>query len=76
MAKEKSEKGLKEEKQQKYTKYEIARLIGARALQLSQGAEMQVKLTKKQLEEINYDVIAIAKMEFEKGVLPIRVKQE
>ena len=76
MAKEKSEKGSKEEKQQKYTKYEIARLIGARALQLSQGAEMQVKLTKKQLEEINYDVIAIAKMEFEKGVLPIRVKQE
>ncbi len=57
----------------KYTKFEKARIIGARALQLSMGAPMLIKLSKKELEEINYDVNKIAKMEFEKGVLPITV---
>jgi len=61
--------------QEKFTKYEIARMIGARALQIASGAPILLKLDKKELEEINYNTITIAKMEFEKGVLPITIKR-
>lgn len=59
----------------KYTKYEIARIIGARALQISQGAPFMLKLTQKDLEKLRYNVIEIAKLEFEKGVVPINIKR-
>ncbi|HIH25943.1 DNA-directed RNA polymerase subunit K [Candidatus Woesearchaeota archaeon] len=59
----------------KYTKYERARLIGARALQISMGAPILVKLTEEDFERINYNPVDIAKMELEKGVLPITVKR-
>ena len=59
----------------KYTKYEIARIIGARALQLSQGAPFMVELSQKDLEKLRFNVIEIAKLEFEKGVVPIEVKR-
>ena len=58
-----------------YTKYEVARIIGARALQLSQGAPFMLKLTQKDLEKLRYSPIEIAKLEFEKGVVPITVKR-
>lgn len=57
------------------TKYEKARLIGSRALQISQGAPIQVKLTKKQLEELKYNPVEIAKREFDEGVVPIGVRR-
>jgi len=53
----------------KYTKYEIARIIGARALQIAMGAPI---LTDRGEEK---NVIQIAKKEFEEGVLPITVKR-
>jgi len=59
----------------KLTKFEIARIIGSRALQISQGAPFLIKLSKKDLESINYDVIEIAKREFNEGVLPIEIKR-
>ena len=59
----------------KYTKYERARLIGARALQISMGAPLLVKLTEQDLGRINYNPVEIAKMELEKGVLPITVRR-
>lgn len=59
----------------KYTKYEKARIIGARALQLAMGAPMLVKLTEKDLEAIKFNPIEIAKMEFEKDVLPITIRR-
>ena len=59
----------------KYTKYERARLIGARALQISMGAPLLVKLTEQDLDRINYNPVEIAKMELEKGVLPITVRR-
>jgi DNA-directed RNA polymerase subunit K len=62
-------------KEDEYTKYEKARLIGSRALQISMGAPFLVKLTPKQLEELSYNPIEIAKLEFEQGVLPITVKR-
>ena len=58
-----------------FTKYEIARILGARALQLAMDAPVLLKIEKEKLEEINYDVLKIAEMEFESGVLPITVKR-
>ncbi len=55
---------------EEYNKFEKARLVGARALQLSLGAPPLVKVNKK---EDTY--IQIAKNELEKGVLPITVKK-
>jgi DNA-directed RNA polymerase subunit K len=59
----------------KLTKYEKARIIGARALQLSMGAPLLLKLNKDELTGINYSPIKIAMLEFEKGILPITVKR-
>ena len=59
----------------KYTKYEKARMIGSRALQIAMGAPALVKLTKKQLEEIAYNPVEIAKLEFEQSLIPIDVKR-
>ncbi|GIU68634.1 MAG: hypothetical protein KatS3mg001_484 [Candidatus Pacearchaeota archaeon] len=64
-------KKLKEE----FTKYEVARIIGARALQIAMNAPILVKLTKEDLEKIRYDSLKIAEIEFESGVLPISVKR-
>ncbi len=59
----------------KYTKYEIARMLGSRALQISMGAPFLVKLSEKDLEAIGYNPIEIAKKEFEADVLPIAVRR-
>ena len=59
----------------KYTKYEKARMIGSRSLQISMGAPFLVKLSEKDLEKIKYGPIEIAMLEFNEGVLPITVKR-
>lgn len=59
----------------KYTKYETARLIGARALQLAMGAPMLVKVSKADLEKLNFSPVEIAKIEFNKNILPINIKR-
>ncbi|MBU2639499.1 MAG: DNA-directed RNA polymerase subunit K [Nanoarchaeota archaeon] len=59
----------------KYTKYEKARIIGARALQISMGAPFLFKMDKEDLVKINYNPVDIAKMEFDKGILPITIKR-
>ena len=58
-----------------YTKYEKARMIGSRALQLSMGAPFLVKLSSEELVKIKYDPIEIALKEYDAGVLPITVKR-
>ncbi|MFH1072913.1 MAG: DNA-directed RNA polymerase subunit K [Nanoarchaeota archaeon] len=58
-----------------YTKYEKARMIGSRALQISMGAPFMVKLSEKKMEEIKFNPIEIAKLEFDAGVIPITVKR-
>ncbi|KAF5436562.1 DNA-directed RNA polymerase subunit K [Candidatus Methanophagaceae archaeon] len=58
-----------EKERKKYTKYETARIIGARALQIAAGAPVLVET-----DEI--DSIEIAMLEFDKGVIPITVKRE
>ena len=64
-----------EEDMTQFTKYEKARMIGSRALQISTGAPFIIKMTDDDLQKINYNPIEIAKMEFEKGILPISVKR-
>ena len=60
---------------QRYTKYERARMIGARALQISMGAPFLIKLEEEDLKRFRYNPIEIAKLEFEKSVIPITVKR-
>ncbi len=60
---------------EKLTKYEKARMLGSRALQIAMGAPFLVKLSEKDLEDIGYNPVEIAKLELEKGVLPITVKR-
>ncbi len=52
----------------KFTRYERARIIGARALQISMGAPVLIDVDKK-------EPIDIALLELEKGVIPITVKR-
>jgi DNA-directed RNA polymerase subunit K len=59
----------------KFTKYEKARIIGTRSLQISMGAPILIKLPQKRLEELKYDPLEIAKLEFEEGVIPINVQR-
>jgi len=54
----------------KFTKYEKARIIGARALQLSMGAPPLIRIS-----EDMQDPIVIAIRELEKGVIPITVRR-
>ncbi|MEA2036284.1 MAG: DNA-directed RNA polymerase subunit K [Nanoarchaeota archaeon] len=60
---------------EKFTKYETARILGARALQISMGAPFLVKLNEKDLEEIKFNPIEIAKLEFKENLIPITVRR-
>jgi len=59
----------------KFTKYEEARIIGARALQIAMGAPILIDLTAEKLAALMHSPIAIAKTEFNNGVLPITIKR-
>jgi len=53
------------------TKYEIARIISARALQLAMGASPLIDTNNLPFN----DVISIAEEELKRGVLPITVRR-
>jgi len=53
----------------KYTRFENARIIGARALQISLNAPILLDIPDDLL-----DPLAIARMEFEAGLIPITTK--
>jgi DNA-directed RNA polymerase, subunit K/omega len=53
----------------RYTRYERARIIGARALQISMGAPPLVEMDTN-------DPVRIARYELESEVLPITVRRE
>ena len=61
------------ELEKKFTRYEIARILGARSLQLAMDAPILVKLSKEEEDKINYDTLRIAEKEFDAEVLPITV---
>jgi DNA-directed RNA polymerase subunit K len=52
-----------------YTRFERARIIGARALQISRGAPPLVDIKDK-------DPVKIAEAEFEAGVTPLDVRRK
>jgi len=58
-----------------FTKYETARILGARALQISMNAPLLIKISKEDLEKINYDALKIAEVELNSDILPISVKR-
>lgn len=58
---------------EKLTKYERARIIGARALQIAMNAPVLIKMSKEDLEEVKYDALKIAEIELDSGALPISV---
>ena len=60
---------------QEFSKYERARVIGARGLQISMDAPLLKDIKKVELEGINYDPLKIAEVELDSGVLPISVNK-
>jgi DNA-directed RNA polymerase subunit K len=54
----------------KFTRFEKARIIGARALQISMGAPSLINIPKDVIEPIE-----IAMIEFEEEAIPITVKR-
>ncbi|MDX1798260.1 MAG: DNA-directed RNA polymerase subunit K [Candidatus Lokiarchaeia archaeon] len=54
----------------KYTRFEKARIIGARALQISMGAPSLIKIPKNIIFPID-----IAMLEFQEDAIPITVKR-
>jgi len=55
------------------TKYERARILGARALQIAMNAPLLIKITNEDLEKIKFDALKIAEVELDSGILPISV---
>jgi DNA-directed RNA polymerase subunit K len=53
--------------EKRLTRFERARIIGARSLQITRGAPILIK-TKES------DPLRIAELEFEKGLIPLGVK--
>lgn len=58
-----------------FTKYERARILGARALQLSMDAPVLMKIPDEMLSNLNFDPLRIAETELDGGVLPISIKR-
>lgn len=60
---------------EQFTKYEIARIIGARALQVAMDAPLLLKMSDEELKSIKFDALKIAEKELEAGVLPISINR-
>lgn len=54
-------------------RFERARIIGARSFQISMGAPPLIKMSE---ESERWNPITIARLEFEKGVIPITVVRD
>ncbi len=61
--------------EQSFSKYERARILGARALQIAMNAPLLIKISKEDLEKINFDSIKIAEIELNSNILPISIKK-
>ena len=59
---------------EKLTRYERARIIGARAFQIAMGAPFVIDFTEKVLEEMKYNPIKIAEKELESDKLNIKIR--
>ena len=61
--------------EQTFTKYESARILGARALQVAMNAPLLINIKEEDLEKINYDAIKIAEVELNSNILPISINK-
>ncbi len=59
--------------EQQFTKYEAARLIGSRALQLAMGAPPLIDFDKLKLTGKYVSLVDLAKMEFQQSCIPMQV---
>jgi len=57
------------------SKYERARILGARALQIAMNAPLLIKISQEDLEKIKFDALKIAEVELNSDVLPISIKK-
>lgn len=57
--------------EEKITKYEKARILATRALQIAQGSPVLIEIPKGMVNPME-----IAKLEWEKGVIPIEIKKK
>ena len=64
-------KKIRTNKMEKLNKFEKARLLSARALELAQGDKPKVKVSKG--VKISKDYVKIAREEYEKGKLDLEV---
>jgi len=62
-------------KSEDFSKYEQARILGARALQIAMNAPLLIKIEKDDLEKIKYDALKIAEIELNSDILPISIKK-
>ena len=58
-----------------FSKYERARILGARALQIAMNAPLLIKIEQDDLEKIKFDAIKIAEIELDSDILPISIHQ-
>ena len=58
-----------------FSKYEAARILGARALQIAMNAPLLIKIEKEDLEKIKFDALKIAETEFNSNILPISIRK-
>ncbi len=58
---------------EQFTKYERARILGARALQIAMNAPLLIKISDEDLEKIKFDAIKIAEVELNSKILPISI---
>jgi len=63
------------EMEKKFTRYEIARIIGARALQIAMDAPVLLKISEEELKEMQYDALKIAEKELDEDALPIAINR-
>ena len=60
---------------QDFTRYERARILGARALQIAMNAPLLIKIKQEDLEKIKFNALKIAEVELDSGVLPISIRK-
>lgn len=58
-----------------FTRYERARILGARALQIAMNAPLLIKISDEDLEKVNFDALKIAEIELDSNILPISVNK-
>lgn len=60
---------------EQFTKFEIARIIGARALQIAMDAPLLIKISEEDLKTMRYDSLKIAERELNLDALPISISR-